>query len=151
MKVILLSDVKNVGKANDVVNVSDGYARNFLFKKGLAKEVNSANLNEVKLQTGAKAEHERRALLAAQENKKILDGKMFTVVARGGADGRLYGAVTAQDISESLKKEGFDIDKKKVVISNPIKNTGIFKTRVKLHPQVSADINVEVVTDASKA
>ncbi len=151
MKVILLSDVKNVGKANDVVNVSDGYARNFLFKKGLAKEVNSANLNEVKLQTGAKAEHERRALLAAQEAKKILDGKMFTVVARGGADGRLYGAVTAQDISESLKKEGFDIDKKKVVISNPIKNTGIFKTRVKLHPQVSADINVEVVTDASKA
>ena len=87
MKVILLSDVKNVGKVNDVVNVSDGYARNFLFKKGLAKEVNSANLNEVKLQTGAKAEHERRALLAAQENKKILDGKMFTVVARGGADG----------------------------------------------------------------
>ena len=151
MKVILLSDVKNVGKANDVVNVSDGYARNFLFKKGLAKEVNSANLNEVKLQTGAKAEHERRALLAAQEAKKILDGKMFTVVARGGADGRLYGAVTAQDISESLKKEGFDIDKKKVVISNPIKNTGIFKTRVKLHPQVSADLNVEVVTDASKA
>ena len=151
MKVILLSDVKNVGKANDVVNVSDGYARNFLFKKGLAKEVNSANLNEVKLQTGAKAEHERRALLAAQEAKKILDGKMFTVVARGGADGRLYGAVTAQDISESLKKEGFDVDKKKVVISNPIKNTGIFKTRVKLHPQVSADINVEVITDASKA
>ena len=151
MKVILLSDVKNVGKANDVVNVSDGYARNFLFKKGLAKEVNSANLNEVKLQTGAKAEHERRALLAAQEAKKILDGKMFTVVARGGADGRLYGAVTAQDISESLKKEGFDVDKKKVVISNPIKNTGIFKTRVKLHPQVSADINVEVVTDSGKA
>ena len=148
MKVILLSDVKNVGKANEVVNVSDGYARNFLFKKGLAKEVNSANLNEVKLQTGAKAEHERRALLAAQEAKKILDGKMFTVVARGGADGRLYGAVTAQDISESLKKEGFDIDKKKVVISNPIKNTGMFKTRVKLHPQVSADINVEVVTGA---
>jgi len=148
MKVILLSDVKNVGKANEVVNVSDGYARNFLFKKGLAKEVNSANLNEVKLQTGAKAEHERRALIAAQEAKKILDGKVFKVVARGGADGRLYGAVTAQDISDSLKKEGFDVDKKKVVISNPIKNTGMFKTRVKLHPQVSADINVEVVTGA---
>jgi large subunit ribosomal protein L9 len=148
MKVILLSDVKNVGKANEVVNVSDGYARNFLFKKGLAKEVTSANLNEVKLQTGAKAEHERRALIAAQEAKKILDGKVIRVVARGGADGRLYGAVTAQDISDSLKKEGFDVDKKKVVISNPIKNTGLFKTRIKLHPQVSADINVEVVTGA---
>ena len=148
MKVILLSDVKNVGKANEVVNVSDGYARNFLFKKGLAKEVTSANLNEVKLQTGAKAEHERRALIAAQEAKKILDGKVIRVVARGGADGRLYGAVTAQDISDSLKKEGFDVDKKKVVISNPIKNTGLFKTRIKLHPQILADINVEVVTGA---
>ena len=148
MKVILLSDVKNVGKANEVVNVSDGYARNFLFKKGLAKEVTSANLNEVKLQTGAKAEHERRALAAAQENKKILDGKVFKVTARGGADGRLYGAVTAQDISDSLKKEGFEVDKKKVVIASPIKNTGLFKVRVKLHPQVSADINVEVETGA---
>ena len=88
MKVILLSDVKNVGKANEVVNVSDGYARNFLFKKGLAKEVNSANLNEVKLQTGAKAEHERRALIAAQEAKKVLDGKVFKVVASPTASRR---------------------------------------------------------------
>ena len=144
MKVILLSDVKSVGKSNEVVEVSDGYARNFLIKKGLAKEVTSANLNEVKLQTGAKAEHERRALVAAQEAKKILDGKVFKVTARGGADGRLYGAVTAQDISESLKKEGFDVDKKKVVISNPIKNTGIFKTRVKLHPQVTGTLKVKV-------
>lgn len=144
MKVILLSDVKSVGKSNEVVEVSDGYARNFLIKKGLAKEVTSANLNEVKLQTGAKAEHERRALVAAQEAKKILDGKVFKVTARGGADGRLYGAVTAQDISESLKKEGFDVDKKKVVISNTIKNVGTFKVRIKLHPKVSADINVEV-------
>lgn len=148
MKVILLSDVKSVGKSNEVVEVSDGYARNFLIKKGLAKEVTSANLNEVKLQTGAKAEHERRALVAAQEAKKILDGKVFKVIARGGADGRLYGAVTAQDISESLKKEGFDVDKKKVVISNTIKNVGTFKVRIKLHPKVSADINVEVETGA---
>ncbi|MCQ2473258.1 MAG: 50S ribosomal protein L9 [Saccharofermentans sp.] len=148
MKVILLSDVKSVGKSNEVVEVSDGYARNFLIKKGLAKEVTSANLNEVKLQTGAKAEHERRALVAAQEAKKILDGKVFKVTARGGADGRLYGAVTAQDISESLKKEGFDVDKKKVVISNTIKNVGTFKVRIKLHPKVSADINVEVETGA---
>ena len=149
MKVILLSDVKNVGKANEVVNVSDGYARNFLFKKGLAKEVTSANLNEVKLQTGAKAEHERRALIAAQDAKKILDGKVFRVVARGGADGRLYGAVTAADISDTLKASGYEIEKKKVVIDNPIKNTGIFTVRVKLHPKVSAEIKVEVVTDRS--
>ena len=148
MQVILLKDVKGVGKFNEIVEVSDGYARNFLLKKNLAKETSAKNLNEVKLQTGAKAEHERRALAAAQENKKILDGKVFKVIARGGADGRLYGAVTAQDISDSLKKEGFEVDKKKVVIASPIKNTGMFKVRVKLHPQVSADINVEVETGA---
>ena len=102
MKVILLEDVKKVGKANAVVEVSDGYAQNFLIKKGLAKEVTSANLNDVKLQAGAKAEHERRALIEANELKNTLEGKSYTVMAKGGRDGRLYGAVTAGDISESL-------------------------------------------------
>ena len=101
MKVILLSDVKNVGKANDVVNVSDGYARNFLFKKGLAKEVTSANLNEVKLQTGAKAEHERRALIAAQEAKKILEE------AKVEAKGILNRARSKADtVSRTYTEEG---------------------------------------------
>ena len=102
MKVILLADVKNLGKAGDVVNASDGYARNFLFKQGLAKEMTAAGLNEVKVQAGAKAEHERRALAEAQETKKTIEGKTFEVKARGGADGRLYGAVTASDISDTL-------------------------------------------------
>lgn len=149
MKVILLSDVKNLGKAGDVVNASDGYARNFLFKQGLAKEMTAAGLNEVKVQAGAKAEHERRALAEAQETKKTIEGKTFEVKARGSEDGRLFGAVTAADISDTLKAAGFEIEKKKVVINNPIKNTGTFSVRVKLHPKVSADINVEVVTDRS--
>ena len=106
----------------------------------------AAGLNEVKVQAGAKAEHERRALAEAQETKKTIEGKTFEVKARGGADGRLYGAVTASDISDTLKAAGFEIEKKKVVINNPIKNTGIFSVRIKLHPKVSADINVEVVT-----
>ena len=80
MQVILLSDVKGLGKANDVVNVSDGYARNFLFKKKLAKETTASNLNEVKLAAGAKAEHERRALEAAKELKTKLDGQSFTIL-----------------------------------------------------------------------
>ena len=112
MKVILLSDVKNLGKAGDVVNASDGYARNFLFKQGLAKEMTAAGLNEVKVQAGAKAELERRALAEAQETKKTIEGKTFEVKARGGADGRLYGAVTAADISDTLKASGFEIEKK---------------------------------------
>ena len=148
MKVILLSDVKNVGKANEVVNVSDGYARNFLFKKGLAKEVNSANLNEVKLQTGAKAEHERRALIAAQEAKKVLDGKVFKVVARGGADGRLYGAVTVKEIADSLASQfNITIDKRKIVLDKPIKNYGDYTLDVKLYTKVVGKLSVSVIND----
>ena len=146
MQVILLSDVKGLGKANDVVNVSDGYARNFLFKKKLAKETTASNLNEVKLQTGAKAEHERRALLAAQELRGKLDGQTFTLKAKGGEGGKLYGAVTAADIAEALKAAGFEIDKKQVVLSGPIKAAGVFGARIKLHPKVSAEVNVDVTT-----
>ena len=144
MQVILLSDVKGLGKANDVVNVSDGYARNFLFKKKLAKETSASNLNEVKLQTGAKAEHERRALIAAQELKAELDGKTFEVHAKGGEGGKLYGAVTAADIAEAMKGAGYEIDKKQVVLSGPIKTVGTFGVRIKLHPKVSSEIDVAV-------
>ena len=125
MKVVLLEDVKKVGKKGEVVDVSDGYARNFLMKKGLAKEANSVSLNDAKLQAGAKAEHERRALIEAQD----------------------YGAVTTADIAECLAKAGYKIDKKKVVIDSPIKNVGVFKVRVKLHPKVSCDINIEVSSE----
>ena len=146
MQVILLSDVKGLGKANDVVNVSDGYARNFLFKKKLAKETTASNLNEVKLQTGAKAEHERRALAAAQELKGKLDGQTFTIKAKGGEGGKLYGAVTAADIADALTAAGFDTDKKQVVLSGPIKAAGVCSARIKLHPKVSAEVNVDVTT-----
>ena len=108
MKVILLEDVKKVGKANQVVDVSDGYARNFLLKKGLAREVSAANLNDVKLKTGAAEEHARRALEEANATSAKLSGSHVTVEARGGADGRLYGAVTAQDISSALKEQGYE-------------------------------------------
>lgn len=144
MQVILLSDVKGLGKANDVVNVSDGYARNFLFKKKLAKETSASNLNEVKLQTGAKAEHERRALIAAQELKAKLDNQTFAVKAKGGEGGKLYGAVTAADIADALVKAGYEIEKKQVVLSGPIKNVGLFGVRIKLHPKVSAEVTVDV-------
>ena len=148
MKVILLQDVKKVGKANQVVDVSDGYARNFLLKKGLAREVSAANLNDVKLKTGAAEEHARRALEEANNTAAKLSGSTVTVEARGGADGRLYGAVTAQDVSSALKDNGYDIDKKHVVLSGPIKNIGEYKCRVKLHPEVSCEITVDVKVKA---
>ena len=144
MKVILLADVKGLGKANDVVEVNDGYARNFLLKKKLAKESSVSNLNEVNLKKGAKAEHERRALDAAKDLKKKLDGESVTLKMKSGEGGKLYGAVTAQDVSDALKKKGYEIEKKQVVINNPMKNVGTFGVRIKLHPEVSCEINVNV-------
>lgn len=144
MKLILLQDVKGLGKANDVVDVNDGYGRNFLMKKGLAKESTAANLNEVKLKQGAKAEHERRALEAAKELSEKLGGKEFVLKMKCGEGGKLYGAVTNSDISDALKKEGFDIEKKQVVINNPIKAVGRFGVRIKLHPKVSCEVTIEV-------
>lgn len=144
MKVILLQDVKGVGKEGQVVEVSDGYGRNFLLKKKLAKESSAANLNEVKLKQGARAEHEKRAYEAAQELSKDLGGKTFTMKMKSGEGGKLYGAVTAADVSDLLKKNGYEIEKKQVVIESPIKNIGTCGVRIKLHPKVSCQINVEV-------
>lgn len=144
MKVILLQDVKKLGKANEIVEVSDGYGRNYLLKNKLAKEHTAASANEVKLKQGAKAEHERRALEAAKELSAKLEDKEFTVKAKGGEGGKLYGAVTAADIAESMKAAGFDIDKKQVVIKDPIKAVGRFSARIKLHPQVSREVTVNV-------
>ena len=144
MKLILLQDVKNVGKANDVVDVSDGYGRNFLLKNKLAKETSAANMNEVKLKKGAEAEHARRALEEAKATKEKLDDKKFTLKMKCGECGKLYGAVTDKDIADELKKNGFDISKKQVVIKDPIKNVGTFGVRIKLHPKVSSEIAIEV-------
>lgn len=144
MKVILLQDVKGVGKEGQIVEVSDGYGRNFLLKKKLAKESSAANLNEVKLKQGARAEHEKRALAAAEDLKKDLDGKSFTLKMKSGEGGKLYGAVTTADVSDVLKKAGYDIEKKQVVIEAPIKSIGTCGVRIKLHPKVSCQINVNV-------
>lgn len=144
MKVILLQDVKGVGKEGQVVDVSDGYGRNFLLKKKLAKESTVANLNEVKLKQGAQAEHEKRALQAAEDLKKDLGGKTFTLKMKSGEGGKLYGAVTSADVSDVLKKNGYDVEKKQVVIDNAIKMVGTFGVRIKLHPKVSCQVNINV-------
>lgn len=144
MKVILLQDVKNVGKVNDVVEVSDGYGRNFLLKNKLAKETSAANMNEVKLKKGAEAEHARRALEEAKATAEKLEGKKIILKMKSGEGGKLYGAVTDKDVSDELKKNGFEITKKQVVIKDTIKNVGTFGVRIKLHPKVSCEITVEV-------
>ena len=145
MKCILLADVKGLGKKDDVVEVNDGYARNFLFKKKLACEATADNMNKNKLKKGSEAEHARRELEEAKKNGKLLDGKTVTLEVKTGEGGRLYGAVTAMDISDAIKKAGFDVDKKNIVIKNPIKTLGTYEVVAKLHTQVSVKVNVEVV------
>lgn len=145
MKVVLLEDVKGQGKKGELVNVSDGYARNFLFPKKLAKEANSQILNEIKNKQEAekfkKAEDKKAAAALAERLKSVV----VVFKSTGGADGKLYGAVTAKDISDKLNTDfGISVDKRKIVISENIKSVGNYTLDVKLYPEITAKLNVVV-------
>ena len=144
MKVILLTEVKGLGKADDVVEVNDGYARNLLFKKNLALEATPTNMNAIKLKKGSQAQKARRELMDAQENGAKLSEQRIAVDMKAGEGGRLYGAVTAMDISAALEKQGYKIDKKQIIIKNPIKSVGSFEVTLKLHTEVSVTISIDV-------
>lgn len=145
MKVVLLQDVKGQGKKGELVNVSDGYARNFLFPRKLAMEANAQILNEIKNKNEAeqfkKAEDKKAALALAEKIKDIV----VRFKSTGGADGKLYGAVTAKDISDKLASDfGINVDKRKIVISDTIKTVGEYTLDVKLYPEISAKLRVVV-------
>ena len=144
MKVILKADVKGQGKKGEVINVSDGYARNFLFKNGLAEEATASGLNAVKLAAEA-AEH-RKAVekAAALELKKQLDQTTVTVKIKVGESGKLFGALNSQAISDALEKMGITLDKKKIVIAEPIKALGRYVVTAKLYPEIAAKLTVVV-------
>ena len=144
MKVILLTEVKGLGKADDVVEVNDGYARNLLFKKNLALEATPVNMNAIKLKKGSLAEKARRELIDAKENGSRLADKRITLEMKSGEGGRLYGAVTAMDVAAALEKQGFKVDKKHIIIKNSIKSVGTFEVTVKLHQEVSVNITIDV-------
>ena len=148
MKVILLFDVKGSGKAGEIVEVNDGYARNFLIKKGFALEGTPANLNTANQKRKAEAAKIAEEKAAANELKSKLVGNLFPVKAKCGSDnGKMFGSVTAQEISDSLKARGFDIDKKKIVLKENIREFGRYVLAVKLYPEVSAEIEIEVVRE----
>lgn len=145
MKVILLKDIKGVGKKDEVINASDGYARNFLFPKKLAEEANNANLHIL----NQKNENLRRKKLeeteAAQKLADSIKGKQVKLFAKAGEGGRLFGAITSKDIAEEIKKQlKVDIDKKKV-ITDTIKHLGNYEIELKIYPEVSTKINVFIV------
>lgn len=150
MKVFLREDVKNLGKIGDVVNVSDGYARNFLFPKKLAVEANTKNIKE--FEHNKRVIHERAAKI--KDSSKATADKLaalaIVIKAKAGEEEKLFGSVTTMDIAEALKAEGFEIDKKKISLEEPIKRLGEYSVEVKIHPEVSATVKVQVVPESSE-
>ncbi|MCI8509919.1 MAG: 50S ribosomal protein L9 [Lachnospiraceae bacterium] len=145
MEVILLEDVKNVGKKGEVVKVNDGYGRNVLIKKKQALEATGKNLNDLKLK---KANDERIAaenLAAAKELGKKIEGSEITIPIKVGEGGKTFGSVSSKEIAEEVKKQlGFDVDKKKVQLKDAIKAVGTHEVKIKLHPQVTTTLKVNV-------
>lgn len=145
MIVILLKDVKGSGKAGDVVKVNDGYARNMLIPKGLAKEATEGNVRSLEKQKAIVAEKKAEEKAAAQQLAEKLKELTVSIVTKGGEGGRLFGSITSKDISEALNKQyKIDIDKKKFVLENPIKTTGEFSVEVKLYSEVVGTVKVNV-------
>lgn len=149
MKVILLTDVKGSGKKGELVNVSDGYARNFLFPRKLAKEANAQAMNELKNAEQAKQHKIEVDKAAANEAAKKINGKTLKLYANAGQGGRLFGSVTAKEVAEELKKcYGIEVDKRKLELSSEIKSFGTFECEVKLYAGISAKIFVMVSEQA---
>ena len=145
MKLILLQDVKGSGKKGELVNVSDGYARNFLFPKKLAREANAQAMNELKNAEAAKEHHAAVELANAKEAAAKIEGKTVKVVGKAGQGGKLFGSVTAKEIAEELKKQyAVDVDKRKIELSMDIKAFGVYPCTVKLPQGVTAQISVFV-------
>lgn len=145
MKVILLQDVKALGKKGDIVEVSEGYARNMLLKKGLGKEATGKNMNDLKLQKANAEKLAKEALDAAAALGEELNGKEIRVSVKTGEGGRVFGSVSSKEIAEEVKKQlGYEIDKKKIQLDNPIRALGVTNVSVKLHAKVTTEIKVHV-------
>ncbi len=144
MKVILLQDVKGKGKKGQILEVSDGYARNFMLPKKMAIEATADAVNTVKMNDKATAERIAREKAAALETAKTLRAMTLTVTAKGGGAGRLFGAVTNQEIAAALEKQGIKLDKRKILISDPIKNVGTYTVTCKLGYEINAPLTVKI-------
>ena len=145
MKVILTQDVKGQGKKGQLIDASDGYARNFLIPKKLAVEATAANLSEMKNAETKKRIQEEKELAAAKEIAAKLEGCIVKIIRTSGADEKLYGSVATKDIAEALSEQyGIEIDKRKIVLADSIKAYGSYTVTVKLHTAVSGKINLVV-------
>ena len=145
MKVILLEDVKSLGKKGEIVNVNDGYSRNFILKKNLGLEATGKNLNDLKLQQQNAAKVAKEKLEAAQALAKDLEDKSVTVKIQAGVEGKVFGSISSKEIALEAKKQlGMDIDKKKIVIPDSIKSLGTYNVNIKLNKDVVGKLAVKV-------
>ncbi|ABO51803.1 LSU ribosomal protein L9P [Desulforamulus reducens MI-1] len=147
MQVVLLQDVVKLGKKGDIVNVSEGYARNFLYPKNLAAPATESKLKELKTQKQTQAAKKQKEEAEAKALAAKINGLTVALKVKVGDAGRLFGAISNKDIADGLKSQhGYSIDKKKIVLKEPIKNLGTYKITLKIHPVAQADINVEVAS-----
>ena len=145
MKVILKQDIKGVGKKDQIINAADGYARNFLFPKGLAVPADAGNLNNLKAKNEAQAAQKEKNLENSKKLAEELKTKILVIDVKAGSNGKLFGGVTSKEISEALKKQlNVDIDKKKILLNEVIKQEGIFPVDLKLQEGIIAKIKVRV-------
>lgn len=145
MEVILTADVKGHGKKGDIVKVSDGYARNFILPKKLGLEATPKNRNDLKLQKAAEERRAKEQLEEAQALAAVIAGKSITLRVKTGDGGRVFGSVSTKEIAQALRDQlSMEIDKKKLVLAEPLKNLGTFTVPIRLHPKVTAELKVKV-------
>lgn len=145
MKVILTKDVKAQGKKGDVINVSDGYANNFLFKNGLAIPASKENVNKNDKEKAVAAKLRAEEKAAAEELKAVLEKLELTFKVSVGANGKAFGSITNKEIEEDLSARGIVVDKKKIIVNSPIKSLGRFIVECKLFPEVNAKLKIEII------
>ena len=145
MKVILKADIKGTGKKGDMINTSDGYARNYLFPRDLAVEASEGNVKNLEHQKAKEAKKKSEDLASAKEFAKRLEGLSVVLKVKTGDNGKLFGSITSKDIADELKKQhGIELDKKKIVLEDAIKVTGSYDIDVKVYPEVHGKLKVNV-------
>ena len=147
MKVILSQDVKKLGKKGDIVEVQEGYGRNFLLPRKMAVLATAQSVNVAKQQAGSKARKEAMASDEAKLMASQLEKVEVTIPVRIGEGGKLFGSVTGKDVSEALKKQNIDIDKKKISIKGNVTGTGVYEAVIKVHPAITSTVKVNIVAE----
>lgn len=145
MKIVLLENVKKLGKKDEIIEVSDGYARNVIIPKKLGLPATAENLNNVRLKNKNEEKKEENLRNIAEKNKEIIEKAKFVVSIKAGANGKTFGSITSKEIAESIKNESnIEVDKKDILLDESIKNVGTYDVKVKLHKDIHATIKVEV-------